>query len=211
MKAGIEAFGGDPDAFDVLLIQMVSLLDDGNPVRMSKRTGEIVTLKEVLDDVGVDATRFFFLMRRSDSQMDFDLAVAKKQSSDNPVYYVQYAHARICSILREWEKRGGDVAALCAEAELPEAVFENRDARALADTLAIFPLQTAEASRDLAPQMLTGYAHTLAGAFHSFYNTNHILGESAETERGRLRLAEATRVVLASCLNLLGVSAPEQM
>lgn len=212
MKAAVEAMGRAPDDFKALLIQLVALKRDGKIVSMSTRAGEFVTLRSVLDEVGVDATRFFFLMRRSDSQLDFDLDLAKKQSSDNPVYYLQYAHARISSLLREWEGRGGDVAALRRDGTpLPDLLFDNREARALAETLATFPVEMAGASADLAPHMVTAYALNLAGAFHSFYNTNRILGESAEVERGRLRLAEAVRIVLATCLGLLGVSAPERM
>ena len=210
MKAAITAIGKNPNDFDVLLIQLVNLLRDGQPVAMSTRSGEFVELSAVLDEVGVDATRFFFLMRRSDSQLDFDLDLAKKQSSDNPVYYVQYAHARISSILREWEGRGGDAAKL-RNGDIPETLFEDKDARALIDALAEFPREVEAASQDLAPQILTGYALSLAGIFHSFYNTNRILGEAPEVELGRLKLAEAARTVLASCLRLLGVSAPERM
>ena len=212
MKAAVEAMGRAPDDFKALLIQLVALKRDGKIVSMSTRAGEFVTLRSVLDEVGVDATRFFFLMRRSDSQLDFDLDLAKKQSSDNPVYYLQYAHARISSLLREWEGRGGDVAALRRDGTpLPDLLFDNREARALAETLATFPVEMAGASADLAPHVVTAYALNLAGAFHSFYNTNRILGESTEVERGRLRLAEAVRIVLATCLGLLGVSAPERM
>lgn len=212
MKAAVEAMGRAPDDFKALLIQLVALKRDGKIVSMSTRAGEFVTLRSVLDEVGVDATRFFFLMRRSDSQLDFDLDLAKKQSSDNPVYYLQYAHARISSLLREWEGRGGDVAALRRDGTpLPDLLFDNREARALAETLATFPVEMAGASADLAPHMVAAYALNLAGAFHSFYNTNRILGESAEVEHGRLRLAEAVRIVLATCLGLLGVSAPERM
>ncbi|MCR4819385.1 MAG: arginine--tRNA ligase [Fretibacterium sp.] len=210
MKAAVTAMGKNPDDFDVLLIQLVNLLRDGQPVAMSTRSGEFVELSAVLDEVGVDATRFFFLTRRSDSQLDFDLDLAKKQSSDNPVYYVQYAHARISSILREWEGRGGDSGKI-RDAEIPETLFENKDARNLADALAEFPREVEAASRDLAPQVLTGYALSLAGIFHSFYNTNRILGEAPDIELGRLKLAGAARTVLASCLGLLGVSAPERM
>ncbi|MCR5346428.1 MAG: arginine--tRNA ligase [Fretibacterium sp.] len=210
MKAAIAAIGKNPDDFDVLLIQLVNLLRDGQPVAMSTRSGEFVELSAVIDEVGVDATRFFFLMRRSDSQLDFDLDLAKKQSSDNPVYYVQYAHARISSILREWEERGGESAGLCT-GDIPDTLFENKDARALADALAEFPREVEAASLDLAPQVLTGYALSLAGIFHSFYSTNRILGEAPEVELGRLKLAGAARSVLASCLRLLGVSAPERM
>ena len=211
MKAGVEAVGKDPENFDVLLIQLVNLMRDGHPVAMSTRSGEFVTLQEVLDEVGVDATRFFFLTRRSDSQLDFDLELAKRQSSDNPVYYVQYAHARICSIVREWAARGGSADRLCGGAPVPEHLFENAEARGLADCLALFPREVENASRDLAPQMLTAYAGLLAGTFHSFYNTNRILGEPEEVQLGRLKLADAVRIVLRSCLSLLGVSAPERM
>ena len=208
MKAAVSAMGENPENFDVLLIQLVNLMRDGQPVAMSTRAGEFVELASVLDEVGVDATRFFFLTRRSDSPLDFDLELAKKQSSDNPVYYVQYAHARIASILREWRARGG---AGELDGDIAEAVFENKDARTLADALANYPGEVESASRDLAPQVLTAYSLSLAGIFHSFYNTNHILGEARELELGRLRLAEAARRVLASCLGLLGVRAPERM
>ena len=212
MNAAVKAMGRAPDDFKALLIQLVALKRDGKIVSMSTRAGEFVTLRSVLDEVGVDATRFFFLMRRSDSQLDFDLSLAKKQSSDNPVYYLQYAHARISSLLREWEGRGGDVAVLRRDGTpLPDLLFDNREAQALAETLATFPVEMAGASADLAPHVVTAYALNLAGAFHSFYNTNRILGESTEVERGRLRLAEAVRIVLATCLGLLGVSAPERM
>ena len=210
MKAAIAAIGKDPADFDVLLIQLVNLIRDGQPVAMSTRSGEFVELRAVLDEVGVDATRFFFLTRRSDSPLDFDLDLAKKQSSDNPVYYVQYAHARIASVLRNWQAQGGSPEALRG-GELSEAVFKSREARDLADALAEFPKEVEAASRDLAPQVLTGYAHTLAELFHSFYVANRILGEAPEIELGRLKLAEAARSVLASCLGLLGVSAPERM
>ncbi len=212
MKAGVEAIGKSADDLDILLIQLVNLMRDGHPVAMSTRSGEFVTLEEVLEEVGVDATRFFFLMRRSDSQLDFDLDLAKRQSSDNPVYYVQYAHARICSIVREWEARGGSADRLVSDGPaVPERLFEDEAARGLADCLALFPREVESASRDLAPQMLTAYAGLLAGAFHSFYNTNRILGEPEEVELGRLKVANAVRIVLRTCLGLLGVSAPERM
>lgn len=216
IRAAVQAIGKKPEDFDVLLIQLVNLIRDGQPVAMSTRSGEFVTLKAVLDEVGADATRFFFLMRRSDSQLDFDLSLAVKQSSDNPVYYVQYAHARICSIIREWRERGGDPAELLADGSpVPPELFSREDggkeARALVDTLTVFPSEAVSASREMAPQVITNYAMTLAGAFHSFYSTNHILGEPDDVQTGRLKIAEAARVVLASCLKLLGVSAPERM
>ena len=211
MKAAVKAMGRNPDDFIVLLIQLVNLLRDGKIVTMSTRAGEFITLADVLDEAGVDATRFFFLMRRSDSQMDFDLDLAKKQGSDNPVYYVQYAHARIAGILREYVNRGGNLDALDA-GNIPPEIFDSKDAKDLADCLAQYPDAVKEASNDLAPQALTGYVLNLAGVFHSFYNTNRILDEPDENIRiGRLNIARAVKAVIASCLELLGVTAPERM
>ena len=216
LKAGIKAMGKDPDKFDVLLIQLVNLLRGGKQVAMSTRSGEFIELSEVCNEVGVDATRFFFLTRRSDSQLDFDLDLAKSQSSDNPVYYVQYAHARIASILREFEARGGEL----SDNKINLNIFnDNKEARELANILAEFPKEAASASRDLAPQIITDYALNLAGAFHSFYNTNRILlslededkDQDKELELGRVKFICAVRMVIARCLNLLGVSAPERM
>ena len=216
LKAGIKAMGKDPDKFDVLLIQLVNLLRGGKQVAMSTRSGEFIELSEVCNEVGVDATRFFFLTRRSDSQLDFDLDLAKRQSSDNPVYYVQYAHARIASILREFEARGGAL----SDNKINLNIFnDNKEARELANILAEFPKEAASASRDLAPQVITDYALNLAGAFHSFYNTNRILlslededkDQDKELELGRVKFICAVRMVIARCLNLLGVSAPERM
>jgi arginyl-tRNA synthetase len=209
MKAGVEAIGRAPADLDVLLIQFVNLVRDGAQVPMSTRSGEFITLRDVLDEVGVDATRYFFLMRRSDSQLDFDLELAKRQSNDNPVFYVQYAHARICSVMRELKERGGRAG---ADAEkIPPEVFAGDEARKLADCLASFPREMESASRDLAPHAITTYAFNLAGYFHSFYNTSRILGEAPPIEAGRLMLAEAVKTVLARCLGLLGVTAPERM
>ena len=211
MKAAVKAMGRNPDDFIVLLIQLVNLLRNGEIVTMSTRAGEFITLRDVLDEAGVDATRFFFLMRRSDSQLDFDLDLAKKQGSDNPVYYVQYAHARISGILREFENRGGNIDALDIE-DIPAEIFDSKDARELADCLASYPDAVREASNDLAPQALTGYVLNLAGVFHSFYNTNRILDEpDGNIRTGRLNIARAVKSVIASCLELLGVSAPERM
>ena len=208
LKAGIKAMGKDPDKFEVLLIQLVNLLRGGKQVAMSTRSGEFIELKAVCDEVGVDATRFFFLTRRSDSQLDFDLELAKSQSSDNPVYYVQYAHARIASIMREFESKGGAL----SDNKINFEVFNNKEARELANIFAVFPKEVESASRDLAPQIITDYALNLAGAFHSFYNTNRILNlDNQELETGRVKLACAVRNVIARCLNLLGVSAPERM
>lgn len=211
MKAAVKAMGKNPDDFIVLLIQLVNLLRDGKVVTMSTRAGEFITLSEVLDEAGVDASRFFFLMRRSDSQLDFDLSLAKKQGNDNPVYYVQYAHARISGILREYSNRGGNVEAL-DPGNIPAEIFANKDAKELADALSFYPDAVREGSEDLAPQILTGYVLNLAGVFHSFYNTNRIIDEPDENIRaGRINLVRAARIVIASCLELLGVNAPERM
>ncbi|MBQ9903431.1 MAG: arginine--tRNA ligase [Synergistaceae bacterium] len=208
MKAAVKAMGKNPDDFIVLLIQLVNLLRDGKIVTMSTRAGEFITLREVLDEAGVDAARFFFLTRRSDSQLDFDLDLAKKEGNDNPVYYVQYAHARISGILREYANRGGTL----ADDEIAPEVFTNKDARELADSLSRFPDTVKEASEELAPQAITGYVLNLAGVFHSFYNTNRIIDEADEKIRaGRVNLVRAAKIVIAECLDLLGVNAPERM
>ena len=211
VKAAIKAMGKNPDDFDVLLIQLVNLIREGKIVTMSTRAGEFITLRDVLDEAGVDATRFFFLMRRSDSQLDFDLDLAKKQGNENPVYYVQYAHARIAGVLREFQNRGGRLESI-NPSEIPESIFDDRNARDLADALSYYPEEIAQASRELAPQTVTGYVLNLAGIFHAFYNTNRILDEPDEKiSLGRINLIMAAKIVIASCLNLLGVSSPERM
>jgi arginyl-tRNA synthetase len=211
MKAGIEAIGRKPEDLDVLLIQFVNLVRDGVQVPMSTRSGQFITLRDVLSEVGVDATRYFFLMRRSDSQLDFDLELAKRQSNDNPVFYVQYAHARICSVMKEMKERGGQFSVSGLVSDLSFDALSGEETRKLIDCLAAFPKEMENASKELAPHAITIYASKLAGYFHSFYNGNRILGEEPHLEAGRLMLAEAVRVVLARCLLLLGVSAPERM
>ncbi|GHS88317.1 arginine--tRNA ligase [Synergistales bacterium] len=214
MKAGIEAIGRDPDDFDVMLIQFVNLVRDGVQVPMSTRSGQFVTLRDVLDEVGVDATRYFFLMRRHDSQLDFDLELAKRAGNDNPVYYVQYAHARISSILREAKNQGKTLSEgrVC---DISPSVFAEAqggaEARKLVDCLAFFPKDMAGAAKDLTPHAVTVYATNLAGAFHSFYNTNRILGSDSDLEASRLTLALSAKIVLARCLALIGVSTPDKM
>ena len=205
MKAAIEALGVAPERLTVLIHQMITLKRGEEIVRMSKRTGDIVTLREVLDEVGRDACRFFFLARSADSQMDFDLELAKEQSSDNPVYYVQYAHARIASILRYAAEQGfaatGDVALLRHPAEL-----------ALIRQMVLFPELVADAAQRLEPHHLPYYAQELARLFHLFYQQCRVVvSDEPELSRARLRLVRATQVVLADALGLMGVSAPEQM
>lgn len=218
-KAMMAAWGY-PDALEVVLGQLVNLLRDGEPVRMSKRTGEMVTFQELIDEVGVDATRYLMLSKSADQAIDFDIEVAKKQDSSNPVYYVQYAHARICSILRKaGEARGMNVESAGIEEIVAELGLDDIDLSPLAHEselalmrkMADFSELVAGAARDRAPFRLTHYAQELAGLFHSFYGNCHVLGEEESLERARLALVDSTRIVLALSLDLLGVSAPERM
>ena len=218
-KAMMTAWGY-PDALEVVLGQLVNLLRDGEPVRMSKRTGEMVTFQELIDEVGVDATRYLMLSKSADQAIDFDIEVAKKQDSSNPVYYVQYAHARICSILRKaGEARGMNVESAGIEEIVAELGLDDIDLSPLAHEselalmrkMADFSELVAGAARDRAPFRLTHYAQELAGLFHSFYGNCHVLGEEESVERARLALVDSTRIVLALSLDLLGVSAPERM
>lgn len=218
-KAMMAAWGY-PDALEVVLGQLVNLLRDGEPVRMSKRTGEMVTFQELIDEVGVDATRYLMLSKSADQAIDFDIEVAKKQDSSNPVYYVQYAHARICSILRKaGEARGLNVESAGIEEIVAELGLDDIDLSpltheselALMRKMADFSDLVAGAARDRAPFRLTHYAQELAGLFHSFYGNCHVLGEEECVEQARLALVDSARIVLALSLGLLGVSAPERM
>lgn len=208
LKSVNKAFGFPDDGIDVLLIQMVNLLRDGKPVQMSKRAGTIVTLREIMDEVGRDAARFFFVIRRCDSTVDFDLELAKKASSENPVFYIQYAHARICSIRRELAERG-----------IPMPTMEDFDVSLLTDPTEInlakavsrFPEEIMKAAEETAPHRLVYYATELAEAFHAFYNAQRVLGVEENVMRSRILLMEAARVTLKNALGILGVSAPEKM
>ncbi len=208
MKAVVAGLGHQPDDLEVLLIQMVNLLRDGQPYTMGKRSGNFITLREVVDEVGRDACRFYFLMRRSDSQLDFDLELAKRQSTDNPVYYVQYAHARVCSINRNAKEQGvaipqqgmHDLSGLV----LPEELL-------LAKQLAKYPETVAGAAQSCEPHRVVYYLQELAAQFHSYYNRQRVLVEDPSTTQARLYLVNGIRTVLANALTLLGVDAPERM
>ncbi|MBQ9955462.1 MAG: arginine--tRNA ligase [Eggerthellaceae bacterium] len=221
-EAMMEAWG-KPGQLEIVLGQLVNLLRDGEPVRMSKRTGEMITFEELIDMVGVDATRYLMLSRSSDQMIDFDIDVAVKQDSSNPVYYVQYAHARICSILR---KAAGEAQAQAAEAgeittdELAAALIPadvdlslltHESELALMRKMADFGQLVALAARDRAPFRLTHYAQEIAGLFHQFYTNCHVLVEDEQLQTARLALVDAARIVLALTLKLLGVSAPIKM
>ncbi len=205
MKGAMTALGYNGDNLIVILMQLVRLFKNGEIVRMSKRTGQFVTLQELIEDVGKDAARYFFIMRNPDSQMDFDLDLAKSQSNDNPVYYVQYAHARICSIL--------SVAGMA----VPKASEVNLNRLSTASELALIrkiadlPEEIAAAARDLTPYRLARYATDLATLFHSFYSECRVLTDDEELKKARLVLVNAARITLRNVLTLLGVTAPERM
>ena len=208
MKAAVSAMGVDADALTILISQLVTLKRGSETVRLAKRTGEFVTLRELVDEVGLDACRFFFLARAASTHMEFDLELAKKESSENPVYYVQYAHARNHSILSLAGERGidwssGDVALLTDSNELN-----------LIRTMIRLPELVDQAARALEPHHLPHYALELATAFHGFYENCRVISanpEDAEVTLARLKLVEAAQVVLRRCLELMGMSAPEQM
>ncbi len=208
VKAVIKALGFEDSKLQVLLVQLVNLLEGGKLRQMSTRAGQFVTLKEVLDDVGVDAARFMFLTRKCDSHLDFDLDLAKSQSQDNPVYYVQYAHARLCSVFRNAESQGmslNDISTIdTSRLDAPEEIK-------LMKVLAEFPLTVAGAAQALEPHRISYYLTELASLLHSYYTKYRFIEDDAELGRARLLLAQAVRNVFASGLNLLGVSAPEKM
>jgi arginyl-tRNA synthetase len=184
---------------------MVTLSRGGESVRVSKRSGDIITLREVVDEVGVDACRFFFASRTADSQMDFDLELAKKQSADNPVYYVQYAHARIASILRLAQEKGidyagGDISLLTTEPEL-----------ALVRKMLLLPEMVEVVAQTLEPHHLAYYALDLATVFHSFYKQCRVISQNEVLTKARLKLVEAAKIVLAKTLHLMRMTAPERM
>jgi arginyl-tRNA synthetase len=208
MKAAVEALGKDREALQILLIQFVNLLRGGHQVSMSTRSGEFVTLREVLDEVGIDAARFFFAMRRCDSHLDFDLELAKKASTDNPVFYVQYANARIQSIMREADSRGIEIA---ASSSVDLGLLKEPEEKALAKRIARFPEEIEKAASELAAHRIAFFAYDLASDFHAFYNAHRVLGVEDEVSKARLYLVEAARVALTNALGILRVKAPERM
>lgn len=208
LYAGIQALGNSPDTLKIVLVQLVSLLRDGKPVAMSTRAGEFVTLREVVDEVGRDAARYNFMMRRSDSHLDFDLELAKRQSNENPVYYVQYAHARIYSILRMALERGYQAP---AEQEIGLHLLKLSEEIDLIKAVTRFPEVVEGAVKSLEPHRLTFYLNDLAALFHSYYNKNKVLSEDPALSLSRLYLVESVQIILKNALALLGVSAPERM
>jgi arginyl-tRNA synthetase len=209
VKAGVKALGLPPEKVVLIIYQMVSIKRSGEDVRMSKRAGEFVPLSELLDDVGPDATRFFLLQRSADSQMDFDVDLAKEQSAENPVYYVQYAHARIASVLRTAQERGWT-----DWSEGNVSLLEHPQEQDLIRKMIQLPEIVTRAAIDLAPHHLCYYAQELASAFHSFYRDCRIVSaepQDIDITKARLKLACAAKHVLANTLRIIGVDAPERM
>jgi arginyl-tRNA synthetase len=209
LKAAIAAMGEGPDKLDVLLIQFVSLYRGGKKVQMSTRAGEFVTLRELREEVGCDAARFFYVLRKSDQHLDFDLDLAKSQSSDNPVYYVQYAHARICSVMKQLDQKHLKWDAEEGAGNL--SLLTEQHEQALLATLFRYPEVIESAAQGEEPHQLAYYLRNLANDFHTYYNTHQFLVESSPLRNARISLILATRQVLHNGLSLLGVSAPEVM
>jgi arginyl-tRNA synthetase len=206
MRAALAALGYPPEFFDVELVQLVRVVRGGEEVKMSKRSGEFVTLRDLYEEVGVDAARYFFLARKGASPLDFDIDLAKKQTDENPIFYVQMAHARLSGIFRTAQRD-------------PDSVQGNLDMRGLPDPedvellkkLVQFPEAVEKAAREREPHRITVYLHELATVVHGWYHRTRTLGEPAEVEKARLLLTRASRIVLANGLALLGISAPDRM
>ena len=209
LQAALDGLGLDGSGrLVIVLMQLVTLLQDGKPVRMSKRTGKAIALHDLLDEISVDAARYYFNNRASTSPLDFDLDLAVRQDSDNPVYYVQYAHARICSLIANLAAEGVEVPA-CRQVD--PTVFASEEERDLIKNLAQFPNEIALAAQHYDPSRINRYLTALAGDFHRFYNACRIKGEEPQVQLARLKLAHSVRLVLANGLGLLGVTAPEKM
>ena len=205
VKGALQALGLAPDKLTIALVQFAVLYRDGKKASMSTRAGEFVTLRELRNEVGNDAARFFYVLRKSDQHLDFDLDLAKSQSNDNPVYYIQYAHARVCSVMEQW---GGNPAEL-VNADLTPLVEEQE--LQILQRLLDYPEQIEGAARELAPHLLAFYLKDLSGGFHSYYNSTRLLVEDEGLKLARLALAAAVRQILRNGLEILGVGAPDRM
>lgn len=208
MKAAVKALGYDPEQLEVLLLQMVRLYRNGSMVKLSKRTGETVTIRELIDEVGVDAARYFFCMRSLDSQLDFDMTLASEKSNENPVYYIQYAHARICSIMRQLAETNIEV--IPADQVKLNSLVEESELD-LIKKLGEYPEMIAAAAKERAVHRVATYVFELAGLFHSFYNACRIMGVDEDVQQARIALVTATKNTVKHALGILGVSAPERM
>ena len=208
MKGALDALGIGGQRLDVVLMQLVNLVRDGEPVRMSKRTGQAITLTDLLDEIPVDAARFFFAFREYSSHFDFDLGLAVKKEKDNPVYYVQYAHARICSILRELALKGIDP---LAQTQFDFELLGTEHERALIRKLSLLPSEIVAAARENEPARITRYTVDIATAFHKFYQECRVMCDDKELCLARSALCVAVRRVIVNCLGLLKIDAPETM
>lgn len=209
VKAAMAALGLDPNQLEILLLQMVSLFRNGELVKMSKRTGQAITLNELIEEVGTDAARYFFIMRSLDTQLDFDLDLAKSHSNENPVYYIQYANARIFSIYKQVAENG-DVFDMTWKNTKWDKLKEEWEL-ALIKKMAAYPEEIRKAAADRAPHRIAHFAYEMAGLFHAFYNNCHIIQTDKELEEARLALVTAVQITIANCLAVLGISAPETM
>lgn len=206
LKASLETFGVDSNRLEIQIMQMVRLLQDGVEVKMSKRTGNAITLRDIMDEVGVDAARYFLTMRSPDTHFDFDMELAKKESQDNPVYYAQYAHARISSIIRQAEEKG-----IKLDKDVDLSLITHDKAFELLKKIAEFELTIVSAAESRSPHRMTNYIQDLAAQFHKFYNAEKVLTDDIEKTKAHLALIEAARITLRNALKLIGVSAPESM
>lgn len=209
MKGALDAVGLDGSRLDVVLMQFVQLVRDGKPVRMSKRTGKAITLTDLLDEVPIDSARFFFNMREPGSQIEFDLGLAIKTDSENPVYYVQYAHARICSILRALQQEGVEFEPVAGFGNTN--LLQTAEEKALIRQIASFPSEIVGAAKSYDPARITRYVVELATLFHKFYTACHVKGEAQPLQQARLALCVATKTALANGLAMLKVTVPEKM
>jgi arginyl-tRNA synthetase len=207
LKGAMKSLGFEDDSFKILIAQQVNLIKQGQTVKMSKRLGKFSTMSELIDEIGVDVARYFFIMRSMESHLDFDLALAKRESSENPVFYLQYAHARICSIFREAEKRG-----IVHNVALHDiGVLNNNESVALLKLMVKFPEEVHDSAISFEPHRIANYLLKLAQLFHKFYTEHRVLSDDEVTTSTYLSLCDGVRIVLKNGLNLLGVSAPEKM
>jgi arginyl-tRNA synthetase len=209
VRGGLDAMGEPPESLEVQLVQFVALYRGKKKMQMSTRSGEFVTLRQLREEVGNDAARFFFVMRSNDQHLDFDLELAKSHSNENPVYYIQYAHARLCSVMREMEARELSWDAESARAHLGRLTEEHE--QTLMQTLLRYPEIIELSARQRAPQHLVHYLRDLAQDLHTYYNAHRFIIDDEDLRNARLLLAQATRQVLSNGLDLVGVSAPEAM
>jgi arginyl-tRNA synthetase len=211
LSGAMQALNYPKESFKVLIAQQVNLVMEGETVKMSKRLGKFSTMRELIEDVGVDAARYFFVMRSMESHLDFDLALAKRQSSENPVFYLQYAHARICSVFREADKRGMQFSTESLIENIDEEVLNNPEAQNLMKLLIKYPEEIQDAASTLEPHRLPTYLMRLAQAYHKFYTEHRIITEDARITSTNLALCGAVKITLKNGLSLLGVSSPESM